>query len=159
LTDGARTAFTVAFLGVVVAYAALATVWVGADEGWYEALPKPSWQPPDVVFGVMWPLNFLALGACGVWLSRAATARQAAAILAVVAVSVLFAIGWAYLFYVPPHRLLGAAICLAFAAALTWLAVALTFRVRTWTGVLLVPYGLWLTVASSLAFGYWRLRA
>ncbi len=158
MTDGARTAFTMAFISVVVAYAGLATVWVGADEGWYASLRKPAWQPPDVVFGIMWPLNFIALGVAGVSIARAATSREATMILAVLAASVIGALGWAYLFYVPPHRMLGSAFSLAVAAVLTWAVVALAFRVETWIGAVLVPYALWLSIATSLAFGYWRLR-
>jgi hypothetical protein len=54
-------AATVTWVAVVLLYAALSSVWTAHDPGWYAGLAKPSFQPPDVVFGIMWPLNFLAL--------------------------------------------------------------------------------------------------
>ena len=62
----------------------------------------------------------------------------------------------AYAFYVP-HRLDLAAILLGGAAALTWVLVLVAGRQLTWAGWLLVPYAVWLTVATSLSVGYWAL--
>lgn len=140
---------------VVVAYAVLATRWVNADPGWYDALPKPSWQPPDVVFGIAWPYNFLALAVAGVAVTRTADRGRAGVWLAVLVLDVVFALLWAYLFYVP-HALSSAAVALAAGAVLAWALVVLAWRVETWTGVVLLPYGVWLTVATSLAVGYAR---
>lgn len=139
---------------VVVAYAALATRWISADAGWYDGLTKPAWQPPDWVFGVAWPYNFLALGVAGVALALQHPGRPSAGWLAVFAVSVVFALGWAYLFYVPPHRLVAAAVSLGIAAALSWLLVAIAFRTQAWTGWVLLPYAVWMTVATSLSVGF-----
>lgn len=144
------------FMAVVVAYAALSGTWVSAQPGWYAALPQPSWQPPPWVFGVMWPLNFLALAVSGVALATRRPPRESLLVLSTLAVSVTFALAWAYLFYVP-HRLGAAAFCLGVAAALTWLVVVLTARSLPWAGWLLVPYGTWMVVASTLSVGYWRL--
>ena len=141
-----------AFLALVVVYAGLSSVWVGADEGWYDRLPKPPWQPPDWVFGVIWPLNFLALGVVGVALARA-DADRAVRVLVVLAVSVACALGWAYLFYVP-HALTGSAAALAAAAALTWVVLAMAARMVPWTGLALAPYALWVTLATTLGFWY-----
>lgn len=140
------------FLAVVVAYAALSGWWVSSDPGWYAALPKPPWQPPDWVFGAIWPLNFLALIVGGIVLTRA-DATRAVPVLAVLAVSVVCALAWAYLFYVP-HQLTGAALSLTAAAVLTWVVLALSAQVVGWTGLLLLPYAVWVSLATSLAWWY-----
>lgn len=142
----------VGFVAVVVIYAAISGLWVGADPGWYEKLPKPPWQPPDWVFGVIWPLNFLALATAGISMARVDPAR-ARPVLVVLAVSVIFALGWAYLFYVP-HALAASAASLAVAALLTWSVLILTYRVIHWAGLLLVPYAIWMSLATSLAVWY-----
>jgi tryptophan-rich sensory protein len=95
---------------LVVVYAVGAGWWVSVEPGWYRSLVRPWWQPPDAVFGIVWPYNFAALVAAG----------------------------WA----------------LVGAAALTVPLVVVAWRARTWAGLALLPYQLWLCVAASLAFGY-----
>ena len=73
------------------------------------------------------------------------------------AASVAFALGWARSFYLN-HAVLRAAVLLIAAAALTWVLLAVTAGLVAWAAWVLVPYAVWLTVASSLAVGYWRLN-
>ena len=144
------------FLVVVALYAGLSTVWTSSDPGWYDALAKPAWQPPPVVFGVMWPLNFLALTVAGIAVSIGSPPSRAWTALGVFAISVVFALGWAYLFYVP-HALGPAALALASAAVITWVLVIVTWRALPWAGAVLIPYALWMSIATSLSVGYWQL--
>ena len=146
----------VAWVLVVVAYAALANAWNGHDPGWYDRLERPSFQPPDGVFALMWPLSFALLIGVGVWFTRAVPPTTAWSGVALLAVSVAAALGWAYLFYVP-HRLGAAAVCLALAAILTWGLVVLVGRASPWAALALAPYAVWLGVATALAVAYARL--
>jgi benzodiazapine receptor len=152
----ARVGVAAGVLVVVVVYATLAARWTSAESDWYRSLPRPRWQPPDLVFGVIWPLNFVALVVSGVTVALQSAPRDGLSWLALFAASVALALGWAHEFYVP-HRLGRAAWLLAGAAVLTWLLVVVTARAVPWAGWVLVPYALWLTVATSLAVGYWRL--
>lgn len=145
-----------AWVLLVVAYAALANAWNSHDPGWYARLARPAFQPPDAVFAVMWPLSFALLIGVGVWFTRAVPATTAWSGVALLAVSVGAALGWAYLFYVP-HRLDAAAACLAVAAVLTWGLVVLVGRASPWAAVALTPYALWLSVATALAVAYARM--
>lgn len=146
---------TAATLATVVAYAVLSARWVSADPGWYSRLRKPTWQPPPWAFGVVWPLNFLALGVTGTVIGLSRPVEESGRFLVVLVLSVILALSWAWSFYVP-HRLGRAAALLGGAATLTWLLVVLAASAVTWAGWLLVPYALWLTVASSLSVRYWR---
>jgi len=74
----------------------------------------------------------------------------------VLAASVVAALAWAWLFYVP-HRIVAATGALALAAALTWVLVVLVARSMPWAGVLLVPYAAWLSIATALSVQYSRL--
>jgi translocator protein len=143
------------FVLVVIVYAGLSGLWTSSEPGWYASLAQPAWQPPPWVFGVVWPLNFAALLVAGLTLSSRVAPREAMVALAVLTVSVVFALSWAYLFYVP-HSLGAAALALAAAAVLTWVLVVTVWRSVPWTGAILVPYALWMSVATSLAVGYWR---
>jgi translocator protein len=148
-------------LGAAVAlliglYAVLAVRWTGAGSAWAATLPRPSWQPPDIVFGVVWPLNFVAMAVAGAAVVRTAALPDVVLWLAVFGTSVALALGWAKTFYVH-HRLGRAALLLIGAAALTWGLVAVTAGLVGWAGWVLVPYAVWLSVASSLAVGYHHL--
>jgi benzodiazapine receptor len=148
---------TFAWVAMVLVYAAGATVWTARDPGWYAQLAKPSFQPPDVVFGIMWPLNFLALLGVGVWFTRSAASTDVWRATLVLAASVAAALAWAWLFYVP-HRIGAATVTLAVAAVLTWVLLALVARSLPWAGAVLTPYAVWLSVATALSVGYSRLN-
>jgi benzodiazapine receptor len=141
---------------VIALYAVLAVRWTGIGSAWAAALPRPSWQPPDIVFGVAWPLNFVAMAVAGAAVVRTAALRDVVLWLVLFAATVALALGWARAFYVH-HHLGRAALLLIGAAGLTWGLVAVTAGLVGWAGGVLVPYAVWLTVASSLAVGYHHL--
>ena len=148
-----------AALGVllVVVYAAGSSFWVQTSGSWYSSLKRPWWQPPDVVFGLIWPYNFVVLGFAMVYIANRLSAREVTIALVCFAVSVAAALAWSYLFYVP-HHLGASAIALGTTALLTVPVLYFTFKASTLTGFLLVPYQLWVIVATSLAWGYSRLN-
>jgi translocator protein len=148
---------TGSWLVLVAGYAVLSTVWTGHDPGWYAGLARPSFQPPDLVFAVIWPLNFLALFAVGLWFTRSVGDATAWGATVVLGTSIVAALTWAWLFYVP-HRLSAAALCLAGAAVLTWVLVGLVARSVPWAGIVLLPYAGWLSIATALSLQYSRLN-
>ena len=127
---------------------------VATDAEWYRSLPRPSWQPPSSVFGIIWPYNFAML-VTATWLvaSRLSTANQMIWLLSL-ALSVTAALTWAWLFY-GPHLLLASGFALVLATVFTIPLLVLAFRVSPILGFAFLPYQLWLAVATSLAFGYY----
>jgi tryptophan-rich sensory protein len=138
---------------LVVVYALGAGVWVSSGSGFYESLDRPPWQPPDVLFGLIWPYNFVVLGVAGVVVALTGSASARIWWLTFTALSVVAALGWAYLFYVG-ESLWPSAVALALATVLTIPVLAITWRTAWVSGVLLIPYLLWLGTATSLAVGY-----
>ena len=126
---------------------------VATDAQWYRSLPRPSWQPPSSVFGIIWPYNFAML-VTATWLvaSRLSTANQMIWLLSL-ALSVTAALTWAWLFY-GPHLLLASGFALVLATVFTIPLLVIAFRVSPVLGFAFLPYQLWLAVATSLAFGY-----
>jgi tryptophan-rich sensory protein len=138
---------------LVIVYAAGSGVWVSQGDSWYRALTRPAWQPPDVVFGLVWPYNFAVLIAAGIAIAVTGTAAQRWLWLSALAVSVVGALAWAWLFYVE-HDLWSAAACLLLATLATVPALVVAWRCHLWAGILLIPYLAWLAIATSLAVGY-----
>ena len=126
---------------------------VATDAEWYRSLPRPSWQPPSSVFGIIWPYNFAML-VTATWLvaNRLSTANQMIWLLSL-ALSVTAALTWAWLFY-GPHLLLASGFALVLATVFTIPLLVIAFRVSPVLGFAFLPYQLWLAVATSLAFGY-----
>ena len=134
---------------VVLAYAGLAGAWTSRDPGWYAALPKPSWQPPDLVFGIIWPYNFLALLVAGLVLTGSRPTRTAAGWLAVLArhggvrarpgpTCSTCLTRWPLRRYAWVVR-----------RSRSWVLMALAGREIPWLAVVLGPYAVWVSVATG----------
>lgn len=138
---------------LVLVYAIGSGIWVSNAPGWYSSLNRPRWQPPDFVFGVIWPYNFIMLGVAAYNVAQSLNRTQTIIWLLFFGASVLSALVWAYQFYVP-HNLNIAAIALGLAAILTIPVLYLTFKASLLIGALLVPYQIWVLIATTLAWGY-----
>lgn len=138
---------------LVLVYAIGSGIWVSHAPGWYSSLNRPPWQPPDFVFGVIWPYNFIMLGVAAYNVAQSLNRTQTIIWLIFFGASVLSALVWAYQFYVP-HNLNIAAIALGLAALLTIPVLYLTFKASLLIGSLLVPYQIWVVIATTLAWGY-----
>ena len=140
-------------IALVVAYAVGSGLWVSSSPGWYSSLVRPAWQPPDFVFGLIWPYNFFILGVSAFQIAHKASKSQTVIWLGAFAISVITALLWAYHFYVP-HNLKFAAFSLAATAILTIPMLVITYRVNWKLGLLLTPYQIWVIVATTLAISY-----
>lgn len=139
---------------LVLTYAIGSGFWVSNSPGWYSSLNRPPWQPPDYIFGLIWPYNFVVLGIAAVRVSNVLNRSELIIWLTAFALSVIAALSWAYNFYVP-HNLQFAAISLAATTLLTLPVLILTFRVSLLLGIALVPYQIWVAIATTLAWGYY----
>lgn len=143
-------------IALVVIYAGGANYW-NRQDGWYQSLQQPSWQPPDIIFGIIWPYNFVVLGIALYTISSRAHAYQVGGVVALFAASVFFALRWSYLFY-EVHNLTGAATSLLVTSILTLPVLAATFTISWRAGLALIPYQIWVFTASALAHSYAKLN-
>lgn len=140
-------------IGLVIFYAAGSGIWVSSADQWYRSLNAPSWQPPDWIFGVIWPYNFIVLGISSVIVSQKLSAKLSLAWVAIFAFSVICALTWAYQFY-KPHNLSAASIALTLAALSTIPLLIIAYKASVPIFIALVPYQLWVITASFLSWGY-----
>ena len=127
------------------------------NSGWYQSLNRPSWQPPDFVFGLIWPYNFVVLGISSFQVIRESSVRTSAIYFASLTLSVIAALTWSYFFY-RPHDLGMASVSLALAALCTVPLLVLTLQSKTLLGLLMIPYQGWLVTATALSISYSRLN-
>ena len=144
-------------IALVFVYVIGSGLWVNTGDNWYRSLSQPPWQPPDLIFGIIWPYNFIVLGIAAVTIAQRASTTTALIYLGFFALSVIFALTWAFQFY-RPHNLQAASIALALTAILTIPMVVIAFRTSLPIGTALLPYQAWVTIAANLSYTYSKLN-
>jgi tryptophan-rich sensory protein len=124
---------------------------------WYAALRKPSWNPPNWVFGPVWTALYaiMAVAAWLVWRRGGFAAQRAA--LSLFLIQLLFNALWSPLFFGLKNPVLA-----LLDLVLLWTALLATvrmfWRARPLAGAMLVPYVAWVTFAGALNWTLWRLN-
>lgn len=138
---------------LVLIYAGGSGIWVNTSPGWYTSLISPSWQPPDFVFGIIWPYNFVVIGIASVQVAHKQSKAVTIIWLLILAITVIAALLWAYQFYVP-HNLTFASFSLLIVAVMTIPLTFIAYKLSWKIGALFTPYQLWVITATALSFSY-----
>ncbi len=124
---------------------------------WYQGLEKPSWNPPDRVFGPVWTVLYLAMAVAAWLVWRRYGIHGASVPLILFAVQLALNLAWSVLFF--GMRMPGPAFG---EIILLWCAILATliafWRLLPAAGWLMLPYLLWVTYAVTLNFGIWRMN-
>jgi tryptophan-rich sensory protein len=152
-----RSASSVIGIALVMVYVVGSGLWVNTGDGWYRSLNKPSWQPPSFIFGLIWPYNFIVLGIAAVVVSQSASKPVVFTYMTFFALSVVAALVWAYQFY-RPHDLTAASIALTGTVVLTIPMIVILFTVSIPMALAVLPYQVWVAVASTISWSYSRLN-
>ncbi|MGA8006192.1 MAG: TspO/MBR family protein [Burkholderiales bacterium] len=147
-----------AFLALCFAFAAAGgAVTATSVHGWYQALAKPPFNPPDWLFAPVWSVLYLMIALAGwrLWRRRAMAGSPAA--LRWWGLQLGFNLSWSFVFF--GARLPGAALAdivlLVGAIAVTILLAARVDRAAAW---LLAPYAAWVAFAAVLNAAIWYLN-
>ncbi len=125
---------------------------------WYDSLSKPSWTPPNWLFGPVWTLLYLAM-AVSAWLVWRRNGFSGARLpLTLFGVQLALNLLWSVLFFAMRQPGLAALEILLLWVSI--LATLLTFsRISPLAAALLVPYLAWVSFASALNIAIWRLNS
>lgn len=125
---------------------------------WYAGLNKPSFNPPDWIFGPVWTALYLMMGIALylVW-RKGLSRKEPRTAVAAFGVQLFLNLAWSFLFFYLhlPFAAFIEIILLWIAIAATMAAFARVSRAACW---LMVPYLLWVSFASVLNFFLWRLN-
>jgi translocator protein len=152
-----KTLGPIAGIGLVLIYAIGSGLWVNTGDNWYRSLNPPVWQPPDFIFGLIWPYNFVVLGVAAVNISQRLSAILVITYLSIFAITVACALVWAYQFY-RPHNLTAASTALTLVAVLTIPLLVIAYKSSPGIFALLIPYQLWVATAATLSWSYAKLN-
>jgi benzodiazapine receptor len=147
-------------VGPVVAAAALGNIaTIPNIPTWYAGLVKPSFNPPNWIFGPVWTTLYVMMAYAFYRVLRApaaATARRAAVIAFLVQIALNA--GWSWAFFAAHSPLGGLLVIGPLLVAIAATIVAFR-RVDAGAAWLLAPYLAWVSFASVLNAAVWRLNA
>ena len=148
----------VVFVGLCLAVGALGG-WVTADsvKTWYTTINKPSFTPPNWVFGPVWTGLYVLMGIAGwrVWCK--ARPDQLRVPLALFAVQLALNLAWSVVFF-GAHRIGGAVVVIVGLEAAILATMVAFRRIDGLAALLLVPYALWVVFAAVLNIAAWQLN-
>lgn len=125
--------------------------------GWYAALVKPGFNPPDWVFGPVWTLLYIMMAVAAWLVFQRRSLPGAKAALWFYGFHLVLNLAWSWIFF--RHH----ALAWALVEILTlWTCIAILTlwfgRIRPLAGLLLLPYWLWVSFATLLNYEIYRLN-
>ena len=146
------------WIALCFAVAGIGGRWTAGEiKGWYRTLTRPSFAPPNWLFGPVWTLLYalMAIAAWRVWLAAPAQARTWALVLFLLQLALNLA--WTWIFF--RRHAIGLAL---FEVVLLWAAIGATtlgfVRVAPLAAWLMAPYLAWVAFAAALNAAFWRLN-
>jgi tryptophan-rich sensory protein len=139
--------------GIIGSFAASNSV-----AGWYQTLHKPSFNPPDWLFGPVWTTLFVLMGIAAYLVWRHGLENKLVRISLIVFIVQLFLnLLWSLVFFglKSPG---GALIDIAFLWAAILITLIYFFKVSIAAGWLMMPYIAWVSFAVILNFAIWRMN-
>ena len=124
---------------------------------WYTTLQKPSWNPPNWLFGPVWTVLYVMIGLAfyRLWTARVSPLQRWAMGLFVVQLGLNFA--WSFLFFTCQSITL-ALVNMVALWLLIGVCILLFHKVSPYARNLFIPYWLWVTFAMALNLEIWRLN-
>lgn len=125
---------------------------------WYAALAKPVWAPPNWLFGPVWTTLYVLIGIALflVW-KEGIDKRNVKMALGIFAVQLILNITWSVVFF-GYHSLLGGLIVVL----ILWIAILANiiafYLVSKPAGLILIPYIVWVSIASYLNYAVYILN-
>lgn len=148
----------IGFLALCFGAAGIGAAWTASSvSGWYRTLNRPSWNPPDWVFGPVWSVLYfmMAIAAFLVW-RRWGFARARGA-WTLFAAQLALNTAWSGIFFGMQNPGLAFAEIVVLLGAIAGTVVAF-WRCSSWSGLFLMPYFFWCCFAAVLNFTLWRLN-
>lgn len=149
-----------ALVAVIAVLGSLATI--PNTDGWYKTVEKVAWNPPNEVFGPAWSFLYLLIALAGwlVWRSgwREGERNAAQKALKIYAAQLVLNGIWTPVFFAAYPAIgeaawwVALAIIIALIATVVWL-IGAAWKWSKMAAIILIPYLLWLTYASTLNAG------
>lgn len=132
-------------------------VATGPDNYWFETLAKPSFNPPNYLFGIVWPILYVLMGLALALVLSAWGARYRTAAIVAFVVQLAINLAWSPTFFAL-QRIDWALAVIAVLDVAVIVTMVLFWRVRRLAAWLMVPYLAWILFATALNFQFLQLN-
>lgn len=122
---------------------------------WYATLNKPSFSPPNFLFGPVWVTLYALMGISAYLVSI--SGKNVKNTLNLFWVHLFFNATWSVMFFGFKSPLLGL-INIVILWVLIVMVIIRFWKINKWAGVLLLPYLAWVSFASILNYYLWLLN-
>jgi tryptophan-rich sensory protein len=133
--------------------------WVAATsvDSWYDGLVKPSFNPPNEVFGPVWTVLYVLMGIAAWRVWRSADWDTTRGPLTLFALQLAINLGWTMVFF--GLQKIASAVATIVVLDVAVLVTMLAFRaVDRLAALLMLPYVAWVAFATVLNVAIWRLN-
>ena len=124
---------------------------------WYETLNRPSFNPPNWLFGPVWTILYILMGISLflIWKQSANKERNLAIVVFLLQLALNFA--WSFIFF--SFNMIGFALI---EIILLWISIivmlVLFYRIKPMAAYINIPYLIWVTFATILNASYYLLN-
>jgi tryptophan-rich sensory protein len=146
-------------VGLPIGVGAIAGLFTTPEiSGWFQTIDKPTWQPPNWVFGPVWTVLYVMMGIAFylVWKKEAPKGTKRMAI-TLWLIQLVFNFFWSFIFF-KQHQIdwaLAEILILWFFILLTIIYFSRISKLAAW---LMVPYICWVSFASLLTYSIYELN-
>ena len=152
-----KTALVTVPVIVIIGFVMGAVSNSGFGNPWYDGLAKPAFQPPGWSFGAVWTMLYTMLGiALATILNQPPSQRRTQA-LGLFGTQLLVNFAWSPIFF-KLHMIDIALVVIIVMLLLAAVTANLFRRIRPVAGWLLIPYLIWLCLATALNYETGRLN-
>jgi benzodiazapine receptor len=126
-------------------------------EGWYATINKPSFNPPNWVFGPVWTILYIMMGISLSYVVKAAPSPQRTTAIGVFLFQLALNFFWSLIFFKMerPDLALADIIALLVSIAVT---IFLFYKINKTAAYLLIPYLCWVSFATVLNLSIYLLN-
>ena len=118
----------------------------GSNSNWYIDLNKAPWTPPGWVFGLAWSFLLICFS---IYLALLSQKKVSNKLVVIILLQYLLNISWNYFFF-NQHLIELGLIDLSILTITVLYIFYSNFKTMRWKSIFIIPYFLWLLVATSL---------
>ncbi|CAF1233195.1 unnamed protein product [Adineta steineri] len=128
------------------------------SEAFEGRLLKPSWCPPNAIFGPVWTIVYLLMGIASYLIVRDGEGSVKTLTLVFYFIQLFLNWIWSPVFFVF-HQIGGALVIILALFINIFICVLQFWHINSYAGMLLLPYLIWVGYASALNMSLWQLNS